>query len=129
MRIIKLVPVIFFFAFIVVVLLLNQASPAAIGADGSELYLPAIMRAEDSTPTPTATHQPPPPPTNTPIPTATNQPLPAGCSICSYDAYNCSDFNTQSQAQSCHDYCWQQVGYDVHGLDADNNGEACESLP
>ena len=129
MRIIKLVPVIFFFAFIVVVLLLNQASPAAIGADALHLYLPIIMRAEDSTPTPTATHQPPPPPTNTPIPTATNQPPPAGCSICLYDAYNCSDFSTQASAQSCHDYCFAVVGYDVHRLDQNNDGVACESLP
>lgn len=66
--------------------------------------------------------------TATPTATATLQP-PGGCSICSYDAYNCSDFSTQAAAQSCFDYCMALVGYDVHRLDADNNGVACESLP
>lgn len=70
---------------------------------------------------PTSTSRPP-------TATATNSP-PGGCSICSYDAYNCSDFSYQSQAQACFNYCWQQVGYDVHRLDGDGNGLACESLP
>lgn len=67
-------------------------------------------------------------PTATAVATATPQ-APAGCSICSYDAYNCSDFSTQRAAQACHDYCMARVGYDVHKLDADGDGEACESLP
>ena len=91
-------------------------------------YLPAIFKPEN---TPTFT----PTPTNTPIPTATsipptNTPLPpAGCGTCAYDAYNCSDFSSQASAQACHDFCFQQVGFDVHRLDADGDGEACESLP
>mgnify|MGYP003865062511 CR=1 FL=1 len=52
-----------------------------------------------------------------------------GCSICDYDAYNCPDFATQLDAQACHDYCFALFGFDVHGLDSDNDGIACESNP
>lgn len=48
--------------------------------------------------------------------------------ICDSNIYNCSDFNTQTEAQNVHDYCMGQIGNDIHALDADNNGEACESL-
>lgn len=76
--------------------------------------------------TPTVT----PTPTRTPTPTATaTRGAPGGCSTCAFDAYNCSDFDTQEDAQECFDYCMELVGSDVHRLDADNNGVACESLP
>lgn len=124
---------------------------AAIAWAGSlppAAYLPMVVR-----PFPTPTHTPSPTPTNTATPTHTptatatqaatathtprpptatataTQSAPGGCSICNYDAYNCSDFDTQAQAQACHDYCWSIVGYDVHNLDSDGDGEACESLP
>ncbi len=35
----------------------------------------------------------------------------------------------QEDAQACFDYCWDLTGQDVHGLDSDNDGVACESLP
>ncbi len=92
-------------------------------------YAPVVMAPEATptlTPTATATIAPPQP---TATATATTQPPPAGCSICSYDAYNCSDFDTQAAAQACHDFCWGIVGYDVHGLDSDDDGVACELLP
>lgn len=47
---------------------------------------------------------------------------------CSSDTYNCSDFSLQSEAQTAHDYCMSQVGSDIHKLDLDNDGSACESL-
>lgn len=85
-----------------------------------------------STTIPTATATPSPTATNTTVPTATAtstpQP-PGGCSTCSANVYNCSDFGSQAAAQACHDYCMQRVGYDVHELDSDGDGEACESLP
>ena len=102
------------------------------------------------TPLPTATNTPVPVPTNTPVPLPTNTPVPvptdtpvpvfptdtpvppapAAVCDCSGNVYNCSDFSTHNQAQACHDYCMQQVGYDIHGLDGnDNDGLACESLP
>jgi len=47
---------------------------------------------------------------------------------CYEDAYNCGDFDTQSAAQSVYDYCHDSVGGDVHVLDSDGDGVACESL-
>lgn len=66
--------------------------------------------------------------TRTPTATATKS-APPGCSTCASDVYNCSDFDSQAEAQACFDYCMALVGSDVHRLDADNNGVACESLP
>ena len=53
---------------------------------------------------------------------------PKGEIICSYNAYNCSDFNTQVEAQGVFEYCGG-VANDIHRLDADKDGIACESLP
>ena len=41
---------------------------------------------------------------------------------CSYNKYNCADFNTQLQAQKIFDLC----EIDVHDLDRDWDGVACE---
>lgn len=71
------------------------------------------------------------PATGTPVPaapTAAPEPPPAVCS-CSGNVYNCSDFSTRAQAQSCYNYCRSQGRGDVHKLDRDNDGDACESLP
>lgn len=45
---------------------------------------------------------------------------------CSRNSYNCPNFSTHDQAQACFNYCKQTVGYDVHRLDRDNDGLACE---
>ncbi|MEZ4641773.1 MAG: excalibur calcium-binding domain-containing protein [Chloroflexota bacterium] len=110
-------------ALILVILLLtlpNYEQVASVGVTPTvNGYLPVILR-----PLPSAT------PTSQPVPLPTNTPTaPPACGICSYDAYNCSDFSTQAQAQACYEYCLGQVGYDVHRLDADDDGVACESLP
>ena len=58
--------------------------------------------------------------------------LPAVMSVvcdCSGNVYNCADFDTQPHAQRCFDYCVSQGYGDVHYLDADEDGVACESLP
>lgn len=47
---------------------------------------------------------------------------------CSGNTKNCSDFLSHSEAQAYYECCMQQVGYDVHKLDRDKNGLACESL-
>ena len=47
---------------------------------------------------------------------------------CASNLYNCSDFSSHSQAQGVYESCLQQVGDDVHDLDRDNDGVACESL-
>jgi len=53
---------------------------------------------------------------------------PAPCT-CSKNNYNCSDFTTQTDAQACFDYCFAEVGEDVHSLDGGGDGVVCESLP
>ena len=58
------------------------------------------------------------------------QETPAGPAqyICSRNAYNCTDFSTQAQAQVAYEFCGGKAN-DVHGLDFDLDGRACESLP
>lgn len=113
---------------------------------------PSVVPIETSTPTPTATDVQAGPtathtPTHTPTPTATEvqadptatftptvtptatDDQPSGPCSCSSNIYNCSDFGTQSSAQACFNYCVSQGRGDVHGLDADDDGIACESLP
>lgn len=68
----------------------------------------------------------PPPPTQAPAPPP-RQPQPV-CE-CGGNYYNCEHFATQRQAQACYVYCLGVVRYDVHWLDGDNDGVACESLP
>ncbi len=47
---------------------------------------------------------------------------------CSGDVYNCGDFKLHLEAQNAFDYCYQINGGDIHKLDRDNNGVACEGL-
>jgi micrococcal nuclease len=47
---------------------------------------------------------------------------------CSGNRYNCGRFATHDEAQACYDYCLPIAG-DVHDLDRDGDGFACESLP
>lgn len=48
---------------------------------------------------------------------------------CSGNVYNCPDFKIHNEAQSCFEYCKQQGSGDIHKLDSDKDGIACESLP
>jgi micrococcal nuclease len=48
--------------------------------------------------------------------------------ICSANIYDCSDFSTQAEAQRVFEYCGG-INNDIHWLDGDNDGIACESLP
>ncbi|HEY0010960.1 MAG TPA: thermonuclease family protein [Candidatus Paceibacterota bacterium] len=54
--------------------------------------------------------------------------VPASSGSCSYNTYNCTDFSTHAEAQRVYESCGG-VGNDVHGLDGDKDGDACESLP
>lgn len=47
---------------------------------------------------------------------------------CSSNLYNCTGFSTHNEAQAVYDKCMSEVGSDIHQLDADDDGEACESL-
>jgi hypothetical protein len=69
-------------------------------------------------------------PTDTPAPVSpTDTPQPAAVCNCSGDTYNCGDFSTHAQAQACYEYCKSLGCGDIHRLDKDGNGVACESLP
>jgi len=48
---------------------------------------------------------------------------------CSSDIYNCSNFSTQAGAQDVFNWCVSVGTGDVHQLDKDGNGRACETLP
>jgi len=47
---------------------------------------------------------------------------------CATNLYNCSDFSTHTEAQSVYEACGG-ASNDVHRLDNDKDGLACESLP
>lgn len=79
---------------------------------------PAITSVPTSTPTPT----PPPTPTPTPAPT------PSPTCNCSSNIYNCADFKTHAEAQALYECCGG-VNNDIHQLDRDKDGSACETLP
>ena len=90
------------------------------------VHLPLIIRSEpEPMPIPPTAA---PPPTVAPPPTLTPTVPPPVCS-CHANTYNCSDFPTQAYAQTCYQYCISQGAGDVHQLDADNDGSACEALP
>lgn len=82
-----------------------------------QVHLPLIIAVEPVD-TPTIT------PTATATPTAT-----PGVCRCDRDALNCVDFDDQPEAQACFDWCLGQGAGDIHKLDQDNDGTACESLP
>ena len=89
-----------------------------------------------STFSPTLTHPAISTPIDTAIPTNTVifilPTLPAssgGTCSCSGDNYKCEDFSTHIEAQRCFDYCISQGAGDIHRLDQDNDGDACEGLP
>lgn len=48
---------------------------------------------------------------------------------CDRNLYDCRDFETQAEAQTCYDYCMETAGRDVHRLDGSGTGQACKSLP
>lgn len=51
---------------------------------------------------------------------------PAAVCSCKGDQYDCKDFPNQNSAQACAYYCYQQTKRDIHNLDGDNDGLACE---
>lgn len=79
------------------------------------------------TPRPAPTALPPPPPTvAVRAAPAIVLPSPASSSCdCSDNLYNCSDFIV-FDAQSCYMRCLELTGRDVHDLDRDHDGSACE---
>lgn len=47
---------------------------------------------------------------------------------CFSDDFDCGDFSVKEDAQSRLELCKVVRGSDIYGLDADNDGDACESL-
>lgn len=90
---------------------------------------PTVTATDTPTATPTETNTPESTATDIPQPTATATQIPTGPCLCDSDRYNCSDFPTHAAAQACFDYCVSLGKGDIHKLDRDNNGVACESLP
>ncbi len=66
--------------------------------------------------------------TASPSPTQQPTPPPASQYSCATNLYNCSDFLTHGEAQSVYEACGG-ASNDVHKLDNDKDGLACESLP
>lgn len=77
----------------------------------------------------TATSTPTEMPTVTPAPTPTPTEQAQVPCYCDYNRYNCSDFATHNAAQTCFNYCVALGKGDIHKLDSDSDGLACELLP
>jgi micrococcal nuclease len=72
-------------------------------------------------------------PSSTPLVSATplvdaTEPATPPCA-CTANLLNCSDFTTHAEAQACYAYCVNQGVGDIHRLDGNGDGMACESLP
>ena len=74
-----------------------------------------------------------PEPTLTPVVEegAVEVPLPEPEPVCSCagNIHDCANFSTHRDAQACFEYCMSVGRGDIHHLDADNDGVACERLP
>lgn len=55
--------------------------------------------------------------------------LPSFCQVCDRNAYNCADFNSRADAQTCYQTCLDLTGTDIHKLDGGGDGLVCESMP
>lgn len=99
----------------------------------STQQLPTAQSSSTNTPIPSRTISPTRKPTSVPTtrpnPTRTPPPPVSPVCSCSGNLYNCDNFSTQASAQACFEYCWSVVGYDVHWLDGDGDGIACEWNP
>jgi hypothetical protein len=62
-------------------------------------------------------------------PTFTRIPRNKSVCTCSYDRYACEDFTKQIRAQACFNFCFSLGKGDIHKLDEDHDGLACNGLP
>jgi hypothetical protein len=112
----------------------GQWLPNAV-VDNAPLALPLVFPTVTPIPSATPTITPTPPPTDTPeaspSPTPTPTSLDAPVCDCSADTYDClgNIFANRGEAQRCFEYCFRQKGIDIHLLDPNLNGLACENLP
>jgi hypothetical protein len=61
-------------------------------------------------------------------PQPSSAPAPSSQYSCSSNTYNCGDFATHAEAQSAYEACGGPAS-DIHRLDGDRDGIACETLP
>ena len=94
-----------------------KAAEAAAQAQKRGLWAPGVCDAKT---TPPASQ----PVKSTPPPAA----APNSNYTCTANTYNCTDFSTHAEAQAVFNACGG-VGNDIHRLDSDSDGDACESLP
>ncbi|MDS0298076.1 hypothetical protein NDI76_04915 [Halogeometricum sp. S1BR25-6] len=93
----------------------------------TETPTPTATPTATPMPTQTPTPTPTPTPTATPTPSQTPVPLDEGVSVPPLPSdgdYDCGHFDTGRQAQEV----YERDTSDPHGLDGDDDGEACESL-
>jgi hypothetical protein len=90
----------------------------------------AEMSRLNPTATPRATMTQPPTATLVVV-FPTSPPAQGGNAVCtcSYNTYNCStsDCSSRGAAQACYNYCISVGAGDVHGLDRDGDGSACDN--
>jgi len=101
----------------------NEVDAEEAGVE-EEVILPTPAQPPVSQPAPQPAPQPLPQPIPQPPPPQQQQ----SNITCSSNAYNCSDFSTQAEAQNVYEYCGG-VDNDIHRLDRDEDGIACETLP
>jgi hypothetical protein len=103
--------------------------------NNAPLTMPLVFPTITPVPTTTPTITPTPLPTATLVgsPTATATPTSLNQAVCdcSGDNLDClgNIFANRAQAQQCFEYCFRQTGKDIHLLDPNVNGMACENLP
>lgn len=105
------------------------ASPRRTDTPPTYTQLPTYTAIPSYTPFPSLTATVTEVPTVTPIATAAPDvpdPPQSPVCTCSADVYNCGDFSSTSAAQACFDYCKSQGAGDVHDMDRDGDGLACE---
>ena len=108
--------------------------PGAV-VDNAPLAMPLVFPTMTPVPSPTPTVTFTPLPSATPTGSAT--PTPTATSLdepvcdCSGDNLDClgNIFANRAKAQQCFEYCFRQTGLDIHLLDPNLNGMACENLP
>lgn len=97
--------------------------------------VPTATVAPTKTAAPTATDEPTSVPVaqpavrSNPVPTVRGAPSAAAssCDCASGDTLNCGDFPKDGwDAQACYMRCMELAGRDVHRLDGDKDGSACE---
>lgn len=113
----------------------SQAATAAASQPIQKPVQPVVQPT--TTPKPEPKVEPKPEPKDEPKPELKKEPEPepeeeapkdTGSIVCSRNAYNCTDFKTKKEAQEVYDQCGG-VGNDVHKLDKNKDGTACDSLP